>query len=94
MIVRAGFGMGIINILVSIVQTPMKALVLRLLNGVVSGFIPSAIALVATNTPEDKVGTSLGILKTGSATGNVLGLWLEVYCPTTSEYALRSWLQD
>lgn len=73
MIVRAGFGMGIINILVSIVQTPMQLLVLRMLNGVVSGFIPSAIALVATNTPEDKVGTSLGILKTGSATGNVLG---------------------
>ncbi len=73
MIIRAGFGMGTINLLVYLVQTPVQLFILRMLNGAVSGFIPSAIALVATNTPEDKVGTSLGILKTGSATGNILG---------------------
>lgn len=73
MIVRAGIGMGVINVLTAFAATPMQLLILRLLSGVVSGFIPSSVALVATNTPEDNVGVSLGLLKTGSASGTVVG---------------------
>ncbi len=73
MLLRAGIGMGIVNILTAFATTPMQLLILRLLNGVVSGFIPSAVALVATNTPEEHVGVSLGTLKTGSALGTVIG---------------------
>lgn len=73
MLIRAAVGMGIINLLTAFAATPIQLLILRLLNGVVSGFIPSAVALVATNTPEEHVGVSLGTLKTGSATGTVIG---------------------
>jgi MFS family permease len=73
MIIRAGVGMGLVNLLMAAAQTPTQLLFLRLLNGVVSGFIPSSVALVATNTPEQQIGVSLGLLRTGSAAGSVLG---------------------
>ena len=73
MIIRAGIGMGVINVCTAFATTPAQLLVLRLLNGVVSGFIPSSVALVATNTPEEHIGVSLGMLKTGSAAGTVIG---------------------
>ena len=73
MLIRAAVGMGVINLFTAFAATPIQLLILRLLNGVVSGFIPSAVALVATNTPEEHVGVSLGTLKTGSALGTVIG---------------------
>jgi MFS transporter, DHA1 family, multidrug resistance protein len=73
MFVRSGIMMGIINMLQSFVTTPEQLLALRALNGVFSGFIPSATALLATNTPEDNLGPSLGMLQTGNAAGQIMG---------------------
>jgi len=73
MIIRAGLGMGIVNLLMAAAESPTQLLFLRLLNGIVSGFIPASVALVATNTPEAQIGISLGLLRTGSAAGSVLG---------------------
>lgn len=73
MIIRSGLSIGIIYILMSLVTNPYQLFFLRMLNGALSGFIPSAIALVATNTPELRVGRSLAILQTGTAAGSVLG---------------------
>ncbi|MGE5674979.1 MAG: MFS transporter [Mycobacterium leprae] len=73
MIIRSGVSIGAIYLTMSIVTNPYQLFGLRMLNGALSGFIPSAIALVATNTPEAKVGRSLAWLQTGSATGTILG---------------------
>lgn len=73
MVIRAGVGLGLVNLLTSTAKTPLHLLFLRTLNGMASGFIPGSTALVATNTPEDKIGTSLGLLQTGAASGHVLG---------------------
>ncbi len=73
MVIRAGLGMGAIYILQFFVTTPVQLLVLRLLNGLFSGFIPSSTALIATNTPEEHIGTSLGILQTAQASGSIMG---------------------
>ncbi len=56
MILRSGFGMGIVIFLTGLATAPIHLLLLRFLNGVVSGFIPAAISLVAANTPKRKVG--------------------------------------
>jgi len=73
MIIRSGISIGVIYMLMSFVTSPYQLFGLRLLNGALSGFIPSAIALVATNTPESQVGRALAILQTGSASGSILG---------------------
>ncbi len=73
MLIRAGVAISTVYLLMSFVTTHIQLFWLRLLNGAFSGFIPSAIALVATNTPEDRVGRYLAILQTGMATGTILG---------------------
>ena len=73
MIIRSGISIGTIYLLMSLVTNPYQLFVLRMLNGALSGFIPSAIALVATNTPEHRVGRALALLQTGTAAGTILG---------------------
>ncbi len=73
MIIRSGLSIGIIYLLMSVVTSPYQLFALRLLNGTMSGFIPSSIALLATNTPEHRVGRALALLQTGTASGVILG---------------------
>ncbi|PTQ56774.1 MAG: Multidrug-efflux transporter, major facilitator superfamily (MFS) [Candidatus Carbobacillus altaicus] len=73
MILRSGFGMALTNGLMGFVQTPTEMLMLRFLNGMISGFIPASIALVSTNTPREKTGFSLGVLQSGGVAGTILG---------------------
>ncbi|NEU29490.1 multidrug efflux MFS transporter [bacterium LRH843] len=73
MILRSGFGMAVIISLTGFATGPISLLLLRLLNGVVSGFIPASIGLVSTNTPKEKVGYALGILQSGGVAGAICG---------------------
>jgi DHA1 family multidrug resistance protein-like MFS transporter len=73
MIVRAGICLSVVYALGAVVQNPWELLAYRALHGLVSGFVPASIALVATNTPEKHMGWSLGIMQTASATGSILG---------------------
>ncbi len=73
MIIRSGIGIGTTYLLMAFATNQYHLLGLRFMNGVLSGFIPSSISLVATNTPEDRIGRSLGILQTGAAAGSILG---------------------
>ncbi|OXM84797.1 MFS transporter [Paenibacillus rigui] len=73
MIVRAGLVLCVIYLLTSLVTNPYQLLVLRILQGLLSGFIPGSIALVGTNTPEQKVGYALSMMSTSTATGGIMG---------------------
>ncbi|HLO04578.1 MAG TPA: MFS transporter [Symbiobacteriaceae bacterium] len=73
MIIRSGLSIATIYLLMSLVTGPYQLFGLRILNGVFSGFIPSSIALLGTNSREEKVGRYLAILQTGSASGQILG---------------------
>ncbi|GAA4856174.1 multidrug efflux MFS transporter [Paenibacillus vulneris] len=73
MIIRAGFVLFVIYILTSLVTSPYQLLILRLLQGLLSGFIPGSIALVGTNTPEKHVGYALSLMSTSTATGSIMG---------------------
>jgi len=72
-LVRAGIGIGVTYILMAFAASPIQVVLLRLLLGVFNGFIPTAIAMVATNTPEEQLGSALGTIQTGGAFGTVLG---------------------
>ncbi|WP_223070479.1 MFS transporter [Paenibacillus caui] len=73
MIVRAGFVLCVVYVLTAFVTNPYQLLALRITQGLLSGFIPGAIALVGTNTPEQKVGYALSMMSTATATGSIMG---------------------
>jgi MFS transporter, DHA1 family, multidrug resistance protein len=73
MIVRAGFALFVIYTLMAFVTNPYQILALRILQGLLSGFIPGAIALIGTNTPSDKVGYALSLISSAAASGMIIG---------------------
>lgn len=73
MVLRSGFGMSAVILLTGLATSPMQLLLLRLLNGTISGFVPASISLVATNTPRERVGYGLGMLQSGGVAGSIMG---------------------
>ena len=73
MILRSGFSLFAAYVATALVQTPAQLLVLRSIQGLLSGYIPSAITLVGTSSPPQKVGYNLSLMATASATGSIVG---------------------
>jgi MFS family permease len=73
MIIRAGLALFAIYTLTAFVTNPYELLALRISQGLLTGFIPGTIALVGTNTPNDKVGYALAMISTATAAGGVIG---------------------
>lgn len=73
MILRSGFGMAIVMVLMGFATTPWHLLLLRLLNGVISGFNPASVALVSATTPKKSLGFAMGTLQSGGIAGTILG---------------------
>lgn len=76
MLIRSGFGMALVVASMGLATSPIHLLVLRFLNGTISGFIPASIALVSTNTPKERSGYALGILQAATVGGSVCGPFL------------------
>jgi len=73
MTVRAVFGLAVAQVLVGVSQNVTQLFLARLVQGLLSGFLPAAMALVAANTPKEKTGYALGLLQSATAAGTVLG---------------------
>ncbi|MDI3270150.1 MAG: MFS transporter [Bacillota bacterium] len=73
MLLRSGFSLAFIYVAMGLSTTPLQLALWRVLFGAMSGFIPAATALVASNTPAASLGIALGSLSTGTAAGGVLG---------------------
>ncbi|CYU54991.1 major facilitator superfamily permease [Streptococcus suis] len=73
MMVRAAFAMIFTMGGMAFVPNVFWLLALRVLNGVFTGYIPNATALVASQVPKDKTGYALGTLSTGAVAGNLIG---------------------
>jgi MFS transporter, DHA1 family, multidrug resistance protein len=73
MLLRSGFGMAVIMILMGFATNAWHLLILRFLNGTISGFVPAAIALLSANTPKERIGFAMGTLQSGSVAGTILG---------------------
>ncbi|MCR4418397.1 MAG: MFS transporter [Ignavibacteria bacterium] len=73
MVIRALFGLAIAQIFIGFSQNVYHLLIGRLIQGMVSGFVPAAMALVASTTPKEKTGYALGLLQTATSGGTVLG---------------------
>lgn len=73
MLLRSGFGMALVIACMGFATHPWHLLVLRLLNGTISGFNPAAISLVSGTTPKNRMGFSMGIMQSGQVAGTILG---------------------
>ncbi|MHB8126852.1 MAG: multidrug efflux MFS transporter [Desulfitobacteriaceae bacterium] len=73
MLLRASIGMAIVVTMMGFVQNVYQLVGLRLLIGVVSGYLAAAISLVASQTPKEHSGWALGTLSTGSVSGSLFG---------------------
>ena len=73
MTVRAVFGLAVAQVLVGVSQNVTQLFLARLVQGLLRGFLPAAMALVAANTPKEKTGYALGLLQSATAAGTVLG---------------------
>ena len=73
MMIRAGLAMTITMGGLAFVPNVYWLLALRLLNGVFTGFVPNATALIASQVPKDRSGYALGTLSTGVVAGTLTG---------------------
>ncbi|WP_318616891.1 MFS transporter [Sporosarcina sp. YIM B06819] len=68
-----GFGIATSVFLMGFVDSVEVFFLLRLLNGVVAGFIPTSLAFVSSQTSKEEAGKMLGTLQMGSVTGTLFG---------------------
>lgn len=73
MVLRAIFGITIFVGLLGFARSPVELLLLRLLQGVFSGFVPPSITLVSVMTPQASQGRVIGSLQMALPVGMMIG---------------------
>lgn len=73
MLVRSGLSLTVVYFLGALVESPLQLLGMRLLQGVATGFVPAALAIVASTAPEEEMGFSLGMMQAASLVGGIMG---------------------
>lgn len=73
MVLRAGLGMGITFAAIALSGTMAVFLPLFLVAGACNGYVPAAMALVATNTPRHAMGRALSSVQTAALLGTTAG---------------------
>jgi DHA1 family multidrug resistance protein-like MFS transporter len=73
MLIRSMVGGAVTVGLIAFAQDPLQLVVLRLLQGATSGTVAAATALVAAETPRNKVGWALGVVTSAVALGGAIG---------------------
>ena len=73
MIERSIFGGAISVFMMALATNVYQLLMIRIIQGVLTGTIAACTALVSANSPSRKMGFSLGLLQTGFFLGNFLG---------------------
>ncbi len=68
-----GFGISLSILLMGFVDSVEAFFFLRLFMGVVTGFIPTSLAFISSQTPKEVAGKTLGTLQMGSVSGTLFG---------------------
>ncbi len=79
MVLRAMFGGAVTVLLMAFVQNVHQLLVLRILQGILTGTITASMALVASATPLEHSGRALGMVTVSASGGNFMGPLLGGY---------------
>lgn len=70
---RAGIGLGLCYFLSGMVATPLQLLGVRLLTGIISGFVPACMTIASASLPEEKTGWGMGLMQTANFSGSIMG---------------------
>src|SRR5271156_1526580 len=73
MLLRSSLAIGVFTALMGVAANVWQFFAFRALMGVFAGFSSAAIALVASQVPEGRLGYSLGWLSTGQLVGSLVG---------------------
>lgn len=73
MMFRSGLGIAVCYLLTGFARNHLQVFAFRAIMGLLSGYIPSAIMLTASNTPEAHLGFALGVVQTAVAVGTIAG---------------------
>ncbi|RDI36933.1 putative MFS family arabinose efflux permease [Falsibacillus pallidus] len=68
-----GFGIAASIFLMGFMHSVIGLFILRLFMGVVTGFIPTSLALISSQTPKEIAGKTLGTLVMGNVSGGLFG---------------------
>ena len=78
-LIRSSFGMALCNLLLAFQTTPEGVVLIRLVQGLVSGFYTATITLIASETPLERTGWALGLLASANLTGSLIGPLIDGY---------------
>jgi DHA1 family multidrug resistance protein-like MFS transporter len=73
MVERAMFGGAVILLIMSFAQSAEQLVLLRTVQGLITGVVGAANALVASVAPRERCGYAMGLLQVGMGTGVALG---------------------
>ncbi|WP_407691397.1 MFS transporter [Robertmurraya mangrovi] len=68
-----GFGIATSIFFMGFTSSVKELFLLRMLMGIVTGFIPTSMALISAQTPKEVAGKTLGTLQMGTVSGGLLG---------------------
>ena len=82
-LIRSSFGMALCNLLLAFQTTPEGVVIIRLIQGLVSGFYSATITLIASESPIERTGWALGLLASANLAGSLIGPLLGGYIADT-----------
>ncbi|TYR73877.1 multidrug efflux MFS transporter [Rossellomorea vietnamensis] len=68
-----GYGISLSIFMMGFVDSVMGLFLLRMAMGAVTGFIPTSLALISSQTPKEIAGKTLGTLQMGTVSGGLFG---------------------
>lgn len=86
MVLRAIFGLSVSQLLIGFSGSVEQLFIFRMVQGAISGFIASSLALVSATTPKEKSGYAIGILQTSISTGTVIGPFIGGFIADMTSY--------
>lgn len=72
-VVRAIVGLAVMNALLSFIQSPLQFWLVRLAQGLVTGFIPASLAITSATTPSERLPDALAKLNAAASAGRLIG---------------------
>jgi MFS transporter, DHA1 family, multidrug resistance protein len=87
MVLRAIFGLAISQLLIGFSANVEQLFIFRMVQGAISGFIASSLALVSSTTPREKSGYAIGILQTSISSGTVIGPFIGGFISDLTSYS-------
>ena len=82
-LIRSSSGMALCNVLIAFQTTPERVVLIRLVQGLVSGFYSASITLIASESPIERTGWALGLLASANLAGSLIGPLLGGYIADT-----------